>query len=172
MPTLFIFGGLPGTGKTSLARGVAQTTGAFFLRIDTIEQALRGLCDSEVEGEGYRLAYRIAADNLKLGFNVVADSCNPIELTRREWQSVATDNAADFINIEVICTSIDEHRRRIESRSSDITGLQLPDWQSVVKREYHEWSDSRIIIDTAEQSIEQSLASLLHVLPDTPSAAW
>ncbi|MEO1523591.1 MAG: AAA family ATPase [Cyanobacteria bacterium J06633_2] len=167
MPTLFIFGGLPGTGKTSLARGLAQMKGAFFLRIDTIEQALRDLCDLQVEGEGYHLAYRIAADNLKLGLNVVADSCNPIELTRREWQSVAIANTADFVNIEVICTNADEHRRRIESRSSDIAGLQLPDWQSVVNREYHEWSDGQIIIDTAGKSIDQALVSLLRVLPNT-----
>lgn len=52
------------------------------MRIDTVEQAIRDLCDFNVEGEGYRLSYRIAADNLKLGISVVADSCNPIDLTR------------------------------------------------------------------------------------------
>ena len=46
---------------------------AIHLRIDTIEQVLRELCGMEVEGEGSRLAYRIAADNLLLGLEVVAD---------------------------------------------------------------------------------------------------
>ena len=39
---LIIFGGLPGTGKTTLARKLANDLGATYLRIDTIERALRG----------------------------------------------------------------------------------------------------------------------------------
>ena len=58
-----------GTGKTTLARHMAQHYAAIHLRIDTIEQALRELCRLDVTGEGYRLAYRIAADNLQLGLN-------------------------------------------------------------------------------------------------------
>jgi predicted kinase len=38
---LIVFGGLPGTGKTTLARAFAQRRRATYLRIDTIEQALR-----------------------------------------------------------------------------------------------------------------------------------
>ena len=41
MAMLVVFGGLPGTGKTTLARQVADRLGATYLRIDTIEQALR-----------------------------------------------------------------------------------------------------------------------------------
>ena len=89
MPTLYIFSGLPGTGKSTLAKRLARKLGAFYCRIDTIEAALVDLCDWKVEGEGYRLAYRLATDNLKLSLDVVADSCNPIELTRQEWQEVA-----------------------------------------------------------------------------------
>ena len=81
-PTLYIFAGLPGSGKTTLSRQLARRFGAAYLRIDTIEQALRDLCGVAVTGEGYRLSYRVAADNLQLGVSVVADSCNPIELTR------------------------------------------------------------------------------------------
>ena len=164
MATLFIFAGLPGTGKTHLARRLAQHMGAVCLRIDTIEQALRDLCRLQVEGEGYRLAYRVAADNLALGRDVVADSCNPLELTRREWEQVAVNQNASFVNIEVICSDRNEHRRRIETRVTDIPGLKLPAWDDVMQREYEPWTWDRICIDTAGVSVEEAFGALRDVL--------
>jgi len=41
---LIVFAGLPGTGKTTLARALSQAVQASCLRIDTIEQALRNTC--------------------------------------------------------------------------------------------------------------------------------
>lgn len=38
---LYIFSGLPGTGKSTLAQYLAKTLGAVYLRIDTIEQAMK-----------------------------------------------------------------------------------------------------------------------------------
>ncbi len=61
---LYIFSGLPGSGKSTLSKWLSAHLGAVYLRIDTIEQALRDLCAFDVQGEGYRLAYRIARDNL------------------------------------------------------------------------------------------------------------
>ena len=106
----------------------------------------------QVEGQGYRLAYRIAADNLSLGMNVVADSCNPLELTRREWEQVAINIGCMFTNVEIVCSDRREHRRRIESRTSNVSGLKLPTWSDVENREYHSWSKDRIVIDTAGRS--------------------
>jgi adenylate kinase family enzyme len=37
---LVVFGGLPGTGKTTLSRAVAEALGAVWLRIDAIEAAI------------------------------------------------------------------------------------------------------------------------------------
>lgn len=170
-PVLFIFSGLPATGKTTLSRELASRLSAVHLRIDTIEQALRDLCGIEVEGQGYRMAYRIAADNLGLGTNVVADSCNPITLTRREWEQAASIQNAEFINIEVICSDVVEHRRRVETRKTSVPGLQLPRWEDVEGREYHEWDTARIIVDTAGRSPEQACSDLWALLPATVTVA-
>lgn len=164
MPTLYIFSGLPGTGKSTLAKLVAQHYKGLYLRIDTIEQGLRDLCSLEIQGEGYRLSYRIASDNLRLGLDVVADSCNPIELTRREWEQTAREAEANFRNIEVICSDAPEHRIRIETRRPEppeLFGPKLPTWDEVENREYHPWTVDRIIVDTAGRSATESANELI-----------
>ncbi|MGO6670405.1 AAA family ATPase, partial [Rhizobium ruizarguesonis] len=44
---LIIFGGLPGSGKTTIARALAERLNAVHVRVDTIEQAIRasGIAD-------------------------------------------------------------------------------------------------------------------------------
>ncbi len=159
-PQLYIFAGLPGSGKTTLAKQLAASLGAVYLRIDTLEQGLRELCQVNPQGEGYGLAWRLATDNLRLGLSVVADSCNPIQLSRDEWQQVAIQAGAEYINIEVMCSDVQQHRSRVETREATIVGQQLPDWQAVCEREYHPWATSRIQLDTAGKTVAQSLAEL------------
>jgi predicted kinase len=88
---LIVLGGLPGTGKTAIARSLARKLNAVHLRIDTIEQALRS-CDvlkADVGPAGNVIAYGLAEDNLRIGKIVVADSVNPLSVTRDVWLSVA-----------------------------------------------------------------------------------
>ena len=158
-PTLYIFSGLPGSGKSTLAKGLSKAVGFMYLRIDTVEQALRDLC--KFKGEGYRLSYRIAQDNLELGVGVIADSCNPVELTRSEWEEVAIKSKASFTNIEVVCSDISEHRKRVENREPTIEGHKLPIWNDVENRGYHSWGDERLLIDTAGKSVIESVQELL-----------
>ena len=51
---LIIFGGLPSTGKTMIATELAGQLGAVYLRIDSIEQALRHATPvvADIEGAG------------------------------------------------------------------------------------------------------------------------
>ena len=163
--TLLIFSGLPGTGKTTLSKLLARRIGAAHLRIDTIEQALRDLSSIDVQDEGYRLAYRVAFDILNGGVSVVADSCNPIELTRRAWEQVALDADARYVNIEVVCSDTTEHRERVEGRASTIPGLRLPAWQEVESREYHDWTVERIVLDTSGRPEGECIDELLSRLP-------
>lgn len=167
-PVLFIFAGLPGSGKTTLARALAQRIGAAYVRIDTIEQALRDLCGLPVQTEGYALAFRVAADSLRVGTSVVADSCNPVAWSRRSWRDLAREAGARWVDIEIICSDRGEHRRRVETREGTVPGLKLPTWAEVESREYHAWDEDHIVIDTSNRSPETCSAELLSRLKARP----
>ena len=159
---LIAFSGLPGTGKTSIARELARRLRATYLRVDTVEQALRS-CGTleEVMAEGYETIYRLAEDNLNLGLTVIADSVNPIDITRDAWAEVAREAKVALINVEFICSAEAEHRRRVATRSSDIPDLVLATWQKVRNREYRPWTQPRIVIDTAGRSIDACVDDLM-----------
>ncbi len=156
---LIIFGGLPGTGKTSIARNLARRRGVTYLRIDSIEDALRE-SDAVIEmnDAGYRVAYAVAEDNLRAGRTVIADSVNPLRITRDAWVAVAARAGAAAIEVEITCSDGAEHRRRVESRAS-------PTWQEVISREYHAWDRKHLTIDTAGRSVEDCVAQLCDMLP-------
>lgn len=160
--TLIIFGGLPGVGKTAIARELARRMQALHLRVDSMEQALRdaGFGNDSIHDAGYRVAYAVAEDNLRIGRTVVADSVNPISVTREAWVSVAIRAGARAIEIEVECSNVDEHRRRVEMRTTDIPGLRLPTWREVVERDYHPWDRQHLMIDTASRTVEQNVDTI------------
>jgi predicted kinase len=165
-PTLFIFGGLPGTGKSTLAAALAVRLRAAYIRIDTIEQALRNSGVSVTGPEGYLIGYALAQENLTVGGHVVSDSVNPLHVTREAWRRVARESASTFVEIEVLCSDKEEHRRRVESRSSDIDSLVLPSWDDVIERTYDEWVTEQLRIDTAGQSVDESISALFENLSD------
>jgi predicted kinase len=165
-PLLIIFGGLPASGKTTIAKDLARQLGATYLRIDTIEQALReSPTASQPINEGYRVAYAVAEDNLRQGRIVIADSVNPIQLSRDAWIGVAHRAHARAVEVEVICSDPQLHRQRVETRSVDIPGLSLPTWEKVISREYEPWERDHIVIDTAGRSVAESVADLRRALP-------
>ncbi|MCC6954602.1 MAG: AAA family ATPase [Deltaproteobacteria bacterium] len=155
-PTFVVMSGLPGVGKSEISKQLSKRLGALYLRIDTIEQSLRNNGIRDVGPLGYEVAYRVAADNLKLGHNVIADCVNPIAITRDAWTQVAREAAANIRNVHVICSDLVEHRRRVETRVSQIHGHVLPDWDEVLRKqaEFEAWKSDTITIDTASRTVE------------------
>jgi predicted kinase len=170
---LIVFGGLPGVGKTTIARALAQRLGAVHVCIDSIEQAIAesGVTVVSLDDAGYRVGYKVAEDNLRLGLIVIADSVNPIPATRDSWRAAATRARVIAADVEVRCSDEQEHRRRVEERLRRPPARSGPSWEAVVSRDYRRW-DSPIVIDTAGRTIEESVAELHAALaqqaPDKP----
>ncbi|MCX8999515.1 AAA family ATPase [Rhizobiaceae bacterium BDR2-2] len=167
---LFIFGGLPGTGKSTIARELGRRTGATYLRLDSVEQAIRssGILPPTVGvgPAGYIAVYRLAADNLRLGQSVIADTVNPVHATRTAFRNVAAETGARFMEIEVFCSDAAVHRHRAETRGTDIEGHVPPTWKEIMDREVEPWSDPAVHLDTARLPVAQSVEAILSAMAD------
>lgn len=160
---LIIFSGLPGSGKTSIARELAKELRATYLRIDTIEQAIRRYdnADINVGPMGYFVASDTARDNLAFGLTVIIDSVNPMKLTRDWYRDVALTAGVPYLEIEVVCSDVQEHRARVETRIGDIEGLPLPNWAAVINHDYEPWDRERLVLDSVKLTVSESVAAVL-----------
>ncbi|CAN7166437.1 MULTISPECIES: AAA family ATPase [unclassified Acidovorax] len=178
---LVVLGGLPGVGKSTVARALLAQWRAVYLRIDTIEQALRDsmALQGDVGPAGYVVAYALARTQLAQGLPVLVDCVNPLAVTRHAWHAVARDAQAPCLDVEIICSDIHAHRQRVDTRPTDVPGLVPPRWEAVLQHDYAPWPEgghnrvegmkssadaSRMVIDTAAHTAEQAAAKVLAAL--------
>jgi predicted kinase len=152
LPVLVVVGGLPATGKSTIAHHLARLVQAPYLRVDRIEQAIADYSSLEhpIGPAGYAVAYALATEQLTLGLDVIVECVNPVALTRDAWVATAADAEAAVVEVEVICSDPAEHRRRVLTRATDVHGLVKPTWEEVLRREYHPWSRPHLLIDSSK----------------------
>jgi predicted kinase len=158
---LIVLSGLPGTGKTTIAKALITRLAATYVRVDEIEHAIARHAGSgnNIGPMGYYIGYAVAASNLKLGNAVVADSVNPVPESRQGWRRVAQAiENMPLLEIEVICSDQVEHRRRVEAREADIDGFVLPTWSWVMTLNYVPWTEPRLTLDTARLCPAEAVA--------------
>lgn len=160
--------GLPGAGKSEIAQGLARRLPAVVVSVDPIEDAIvrSGIPMSFETGlAAYNVGGAVASAQLRNGFSVIADAANYLEVGRDIWRRAAAEASAPIRAIEIICSDLIEHRRRLESRRRNLVAYPEPTWAGVTRRmtEIEPWSTERHVIDTI-QPLESSLADAMRYL--------
>lgn len=170
-PSLIVLAGLPGSGKSTMARLIAMHTGAVWLRVDVLEAAMiaAGISRSFETGLAAYIGVRDQArDHLLLGRWVIVDAVNGVEEARKMWRDLSVELSVNRWVVELVCSDLVEHRRRVESRTSPTPPLPMPTWEEVLCREYVTWKEPVLTVDTA-LAVEDSLNLILAYLRGIPA---
>ena len=159
--------GLPGTGKSGIATGLAQALGVPVLSVDPIESAIvaSGIPRSFETGlAAYQVAHALADAMLADGLTPIIDAVNSVEPARDMWRSLALKRAADLRIIECVVSDAAVHEARVAARGR---GLSIPEpgWQDVVNRrsEWTPWPEPHLTLDALD-SIESNVRRAVEYL--------
>jgi aminoglycoside phosphotransferase family enzyme/predicted kinase len=171
---LVVVGGLPGTGKSTLAAGLAERTGWLVLRSDEVRKDLAGVSHSaraggrlgagiydeaSTEATYHELLARAQAA-LEMGESVVVDA----SWSRASWRSaavrVADDSASDLVELRceapaAVAAPRIETRQALGADASDATA----EIAATMSARFEAWPSARSIstAGTVEQSLEAAL---------------
>lgn len=165
---LIVVSGLPGTGKTAVARALADRIGGVHLSIDPVENAMleAGAEKGWTTGVAAYEAVRVMAqENLVRGLTVVVDAVNDSEAARDTWRRAGAEAAAPVRFILLRLDDKAEHRRRLEGRDRGMEQVDEPTWEGIQTRAeaYEPWIGPCAEID-ASQPVAQVVADVLVAL--------
>jgi hypothetical protein len=167
-PKLIVMSGLPGCGKSTLARPLAREFSASLLSVDPIESAMlvAGLPKSFETGyAAYLVAETLASEQLGLGLSVVVDAVNAEEEPKVLWRRLAERQGATLVVIEMKLADVGLHRARVEARVRGLPGFSEVSWERVeVRRKaYTPWREQTLTIDAVNPPAENLSQAIQYI---------
>ncbi len=160
---LVLVGGAPGTGKSTVARGLGDSGGWVVLRSDVVRKELAGLNASEHRpaafGEGlytpaatsrtYEELLRRARVALELGESIVLDASWSDARWRADAARVADATASELVELRCyVDSSVADARIERRRATHDDPSDADPDIAAVLRREMSPWP-SATVVDTS-----------------------
>lgn len=154
---LIAFKGLPGTGKSTLARALARELRWPLIDKDDIKDVLDGHTP-EAGGLAYDALFNLVRRQALLGLDVICDSPLTFERSYTRLREIAGATGAKLFIVESTCSDEQAWLERIEARKM----LSLPahhqtDWKEL--QSYRQWAsttsaypihDPHLIVDTTQ----------------------
>lgn len=162
---IIIIGGLPGTGKTTIANNLANAMGSVTYTKDLLEAAVvrSGLANAnELKGVGYELLKTLALNCFNSGNSPILDCIAPAQRVSLYWEDLLE---LPIKYLECTCSNESLHQQRLESRERGIEGWYELTWQDVlgIKQQYKPFQKSRLILDSVDSLDENTIKALDYV---------
>ncbi len=148
---LIILAGLPGTGKSTLARELSKDLGAVHLNSDIIRKELlkeRTYSEEEKERVYSKLLERVG-EELKSEKIVIIDATFYKEELRRRVIGIVKENNSEFVIIECV---LEEKivKERIENRRKGVSEADFEVYKKI-KKEFEEIKEEHLVLDTSKE---------------------
>ena len=162
MNTLVIFSGLPGTGKSTLAKRLARELQWTLLCIDDVVGEIPENPGVEFWDSKVALLLGLVEAQLELGLSVIVDSVF-MNTDRQHTQQLAEKYGARFRPIYTHVSDEAIWEQRVNARYDQLANQAVATWKQVEHQRGHfrAWqSDTALFID-ALNSVEQNYAEVL-----------
>lgn len=173
-PTLVMLSGLPGSGKSYLARRLRERLRAEIVEADRVRKAL--FADPLYTAEESRLVHRVCrivvGNILRRGGNVIYDATNLVEFHRTFVYRLAERCQARLVIVQTVAPE-EVIRERLASRLAARHPFDASDadWgvyeklkRSISKRDRFAY---RVTVVDTTQDVEESVARILQVIRET-----
>lgn len=149
-PTIIVIGGISGAGKSTLAKELSKLLNIPSFSKDELEAAVsrKGLCNNkDTKNVGYELLSVLAQNQIDNNGSVIIDFIASKQRVMALWPKLLTN---DIKYIECICSNVDIHKQRIESRNRGITGWYELTWSDVLKTKkvFQPLQENRLVLDS------------------------
>lgn len=164
--TLILFAGMPGSGKTTLARMVSRELQLPIFSKDRAQRILRDHhLAAENTGDGYYIILDMADEQLGLGVSVILDATFPLDHFRTVASEIAARHQAKFCAIYCHCSDDEIWRKRMEQRVQYVPGWRPVGWDDVqrMRTYYQPWANNALVVDSMvppEENFAQVLAQI------------
>jgi len=161
-PTLTIFSGLPGTGKSTLANRLARELRWPVLRIDDVAGDVPVDADFRFWDEKILVLLTIVEEQLKLGVSVIADSVF-MGTDRLQAQEMAARHGANFRPVYCFVSDEKEWKKRVTERLDDEQVSGAADWEQIQHQRqwFSPWQRGTGLFVDAVEPIEQNFTKVL-----------
>lgn len=163
--TLIVFGGVPGSGKSTVSERVGAALGVPVFALDWLLGALtpfgmrhRG----DLMAVGAELLTTLAYRELRAGHSAILDTTSEDPAARARWASLAAAAGATFLPVVCACTDEALHRDRVQRRVRGIPGWHdAGDWANASARlaAFPPWPGA-LLVDTA-RPLDECVAAVL-----------